>query len=318
MARVCKSNPLIRRKGAIRGIYNEYLRDKSTSCSLSTISIYKDLGERIYIPQLTELTQDELSAVTADDLRCIIDEYSQEHNQGGVDFIWRHLKSFVNWYWNEYDIDSKCPTLKVRLKKYTVKPIAGITAEEIQLMIKTAKQHSNFPERDIAMIMILSDTGIRRRSLLELKMQDVDIKNAEIITHEKDQRYHIHSFGSATTKAVKAYLNCLEDVKPTDPFWLKMDGVALSTYGAKEVLRRLCSEAGIRMHHFHDFRRFYALELYNSTHDIYMVSRALNHKDIEVTKRYLNIDDLQNAEDVRLHSPMDRKLHQTGTKVVRR
>ena len=317
MARVCKSNPLIRRKGAIRCIYNEFLSVKSTLCAKPTVAIYRDLGERIYIPKLTQLTQDELSAVTADDLRYIIEDYSAEHNQGGVDFIWRHLKSFINWYWDEYDVDSKCPTLKVRIRKQAVKPMAGITAEEIQLMIKSAKAHSNFPERDIALIMILSDTGIRRRSLLELKMGDVNTKDAEIITHEKDQRFHIHSFGSATNKAVKAYLNCLEDIKPSDPFWLKMDGVALTTYGAKEVLRRLCTQAGIPVHHFHDFRRFYALELYNSTHDIYMVSRALNHKDIEVTKRYLNIDELQNAENVRLHSPMDKKLHQTGVKVRR-
>ena len=210
-----------------------------------------------------------------------------------------------------------CPTKKVKIKKPATKPIPGITHEEIEAMIKTAKAHSVFPERDIAMIMILSDTGIRRRSLLELKMSDVNTKDAELITHEKDQRFHIHSFGSATTKAINAYLNCLEDVKPTDPFWLRMDGVALTTYGAKEVLRRLCSEAGIPMHHFHDFRRFYALELYRSCRDIYLVSRALDHKDIEVTKRYLSIDDLENADAVRSYSPMDKRLKQTGVKIHR-
>lgn len=317
MARVHRSNPLIRKKGAIRGIYAEFLRDKDSSCAKSTLSIYKGLGDRIFIPRLTELTDDELSEVSSADLRTIIDEYAEDHNRGGVDFIWRHLKSFINWYWDEYDLDSKCPTAKVHIKKQAGKPIAGITHEEIQAMIKSAKAHSNFPERDIAMIMILSDTGIRRKSLLELKMEDVNTKDAEIVTFEKDQRFHVHSFGSATNRAIKAYLNCLDDIQPTDPFWLKMDGVALTTYGAKEVLRRLCSEAGIRMHHFHDFRRFYALELYKSTHDIYMVSRALNHKDIEVTKRYIAIDDLQNAENVRHHSPMDKKLKQTGVNVRR-
>lgn len=317
MARVHRSNPLIRRKGEIRGIYGEFLRVKNSLCAKSTISIYKDLGDRIYIPQLTELTNDDLSTVTASDLRVIVEDYAADHNQGGVDFVWRHLKTFINWYWDEYDLPTACPTKKVKIKKPAVKPIPGITHDEIQAMIKSAKAHSVFPERDIAMIMILSDTGIRRRSLLELKMGDVDTRSAELITHEKDQRFHIHSFGSATTKAINAYLNCLEDVKPTDPFWLKMDGVALSTYGAKEILRRLCQESGIPMHHFHDFRRFYALELYKSTRDIYMVSRALDHKNIEVTKRYLNVDDLENAEAVRSYSPMDKHLKQTGVSVRR-
>ena len=85
----------------------------------------------------------------------------------------------------------------------------------------------------------------------------------------------------------------------------------------REVLRRLCSEAGIEMHHFHDFRRFYGLELYKSTHDIYLVSRALDHKDIGVTKRYIALDDLEDMEAVRAYSPMDRRSHQTGAKVKR-
>lgn len=317
MARVTRSNPLIRKKGEVRGIYNEFLQAKNSQCAKPTISIYRYMGEHFYIPMLTELTGDDLSQVTADDLRYMVDTYAYAHNQGGQDFYWRHLKPFINWYWREYDLETSCPTGKIHYKKPAVKPIAGITHEEIQKMIKTAKARSVFPERDIAMLMILSDTGIRRRSLLELKMSDVDLRNMELVTHEKDQRYHIHGFGSATAKAITAYLNCLEDVKPTDPFWLKMDGVALSEYGAKEILRRLCSESGIEMHHFHDFRRFYALELYNSCHDIYMVSRALNHKDVEVTKRYLNIDDRDNAEAIRSYSPMDKRLKQTGVKVSR-
>lgn len=317
MARVRRSNPLIRKSGEIRGIYSEFLRIKNSQCTQSTTKIYKDLGDRFYIPKLTELTGDDLSALTANDLRVIVEDYASEHNQGGADFFWRHLKPFVRWYWSEYELPTACPADRVQFRKAPVKPIPGITQDEIQTLIKSAKAHSVFPERDIAMIMILADTGIRRRSLLELKMSDVDTRSGELVTHEKDQKFHIHGFGSATTKAIKAYLNCLEDVKPTDPFWLRMDGVALTTYGAKEILRRLCSESGIPMHHFHDFRRFYAKELYKSTHDIYMVSRALNHKDVEVTKRYLSIDDIENAEAIKIHSPMDKTLHQTGVRIQR-
>ena len=317
MARVLKSNPLIRKKSVISGIYGEFLREKNSLCAKSSINIYKRLGDKFYIPQLTKLTNDNMEGVTANVLRTMIDDYGAEHNDGGVDFYWRHLKAFINWYWQEYEPEKANPTSRVHIKSVPVKPIDGITGEEIDKLLKAAKEHSQFPERDIAMIMVLSDTGIRRRSLLELKMGDVDLKTGEIITHEKDQRFHIHSFGSATAKALRKYFSCLEDIKPSDPLWLKMDGVALTVYGAKEILRRLCTESGIKVHHFHDFRRYYALELYKSTRDIYMVSRALEHKDIEVTKRYLAIEDRENADAVRLHSPMDRMTRQTGVRVNR-
>ena len=79
----------------------------------------------------------------------------------------------------------------------------------------------------------------------------------------------------------------------------------------KQSLRLLCKKAGIPLHLFHDFRRFFGLELYKSTHDIYFVSRALDHKDIEVTKRYLAIDKMEDAEAIRAMSPMDNKRQAT-------
>ena len=94
-----------------------------------------------------------------------------------------------------------------------------------------------------------------------------------------------------------------------------MDGTALTWKGMREVLRRLCAEAKIPVHHFHDFRRFYGLELYKATGDIYLVSRALDHKDIGVTKRYIRIDEIEDKETARLYSPMDLKTQQTGVKV---
>ena len=76
--------------------------------------------------------------------------------------------------------------------------------------------------------------------------------------------------------------------------------------GVREILRRLQHDSE-NSHEFHAFRRFYGLSLYNETHDIYFVSRMLDHSNIEVTKRYLDIkqeDDLAKASKL---SPMDKK-----------
>lgn len=40
-------------------------------------------------------------------------------------------------------------------------------------------------------------------------------------------------------------------------------------------------------------------------------------KGVEVTKRYLAIDDRESAEALRVYSPMDKKYGQTGVKVNR-
>ena len=317
MARVVRFNPLTQKRVSCTDTYSIFLRSNKSGWSASTYKIYRDVGKRHIIPRLAEVTGDDMSNITCFNLQRILDEYADTHKNGGTDFLFRHLRTFINWYWDEYEIQGKNPMLKVKCKKVSNPPKEGITQEEIDILLETARTRSNFPERDIAMLMVLCDTGIRKGSLEGMRMKDVDVNHCEMVVFEKDQQYHIKPFGTATAKAIRKYLNCLVDVKPEDPFWLQMDGRALTKSGMREVLVRLCHEAGIGLHYFHDFRRFYGKTLYDSTHDIFMVSRALDHKDIYVTKRYIAIDDRENAETMRTYSPMDRRLKQTGVKVKR-
>ena len=322
MATVKKSNSMTARKSAVQKtavakIYGDFLRAKKAESAPETLRIYRELGDRLFIPELSKLTDDDLFSLNANHLRQLIDCYSQDHSTGGIAFVHRHLKHFVNWFWKEYEIDRMNPMMKVSVKKSKTKPLTGIDWAKINLLIETAKKHGVFPERDIAMLMILADTGIRKSSLTGLKMGDVDLEHCQLKVWEKDQDFHVKSFGNATAKAIQKYLDCLSDIKPTDAFWIKMDGTALTAFGAKEVLRRLCDQAGIEPQSFHDFRRFYALELYKATRDVFFVSRALDHKSVEVTKRYLALDVADDLEEARAVSPMDRALHQTGIKVNR-
>ena len=321
MAKIIRNNTLCGEKSRVRvsvsDIYENFLRVKKSECSASTHKIYRDMGRRIIVPKLTELTDDDINAVDADMIRTILDEYALTHEDGGVTFLYRHIKCFLNWYWDEYEIPTRNPISKVKVKTTGTKPKEGITQEEVDKLLETAKKESVFPERDVAIIMLLCDTGIRRSSISNIKMQDVDLNKSELLVFEKDQRYHTKVFGASTCKALKRYMRCLTDYKPEDPFWLQLDGTALSQDGMREVLRRLCKQAGIGQHFFHDFRRYYGKTLYESTHDIYLVSRALDHKDIYVTKRYIAIDDRENAEALRSCSPMDKKFRQTGVNVQR-
>lgn len=314
MAKFIRSATLSTPKSGLMFYYSAFLRSKNLSCAESSIKIYKNIGDKLLIPFLNNLGINRFEDVTPDHLRSIIEKYAAGHNKGGVDFIHRHIKAFFRWYWMEYDIPGRCPIDAVRIKRSRPEPKEGITRDEVEKILKACKE-TNFPERDTAMIMLLCDTGIRLSSLVGLKMKDVDPIHERITTWEKDQRYHYHAYGAACAKAIRKYLACVQDARPEDPFWLQTDGTGLSAAGARSRLARLCKYAGIVAHGFHDFRRFYAMELYRTTHDIYFVSRMLDHKDVEVTKRYLAIDLIEDAEDARRISPMDR--NRTGITVRR-
>ena len=80
---------------------------------------------------------DEITAVV---LRASINDYAENHNNDEKLFFYRHLKAFINWHWNDNDIDTANPLTKIKgIKKASTPPKPGITREEVDKLLKAAK-----------------------------------------------------------------------------------------------------------------------------------------------------------------------------------
>lgn len=300
----------------IRDAYSSFLISRKSRCSEATISIYTE--KRIHIEEgFSEIGVGTMNEITAPAIRNVISNYQETHSVNGAWKLFTVMRTFLLWYWQENDLE-KCPISKVgKIKKPSAIPKHGITREEVDKLLAAVKQSSRFPERDTCLILLLADTGLRKKSIQSIRMKDINHTNNTVYVFEKDQNYHTKSFGQTTAKAIRKYLACLEDVAPDDPFFLNQDGSEMTENSMRMMLERMADVAGIPHHLFHDFRRFYGLELYRQTHDIYFVSRMLDHKDVEVTKRYLAIDDIEDAERMFRVSPMDRGKGTTSVRINR-
>ena len=306
MIKVNRNNPRFSSKTDIVEAYDLFVKSREADCAKATIDIYKFQRKQIAIPlsEQTEFIED----VTPDMIRSLLTSFGQTHNEGGTFRLYSSIRAFFHWFWEEYDLEIKNPIKKVTCKKPSIKPIPGISREEINKMLRTVEQTSQFPERDRVFISLLADTGIRKSSICNLKFRDVDVEKCNILVYEKDQNYHTKPFGRETQRAIRKYLRCLSGIKPDDPFWVNRTGRTFTASGIEQMMERTADAAGIPRYSFHAYRRFYGLELYRTTHDIYFVSRALDHKDVEVTKRYLAITDAEDAEAIRALSPMDNNI----------
>ena len=147
MAKIVRPEPLISEKIRISDAYELFLGSRKTQCTNKTYKIYHDFGHRHIIPSLVSLTDGFMEDVNAVVLRASINDYADDHGDGGRWFYYRHLKVFINWYWCEYDIETPNPMDKIKIKKNSTPPKQGITREDIDLLLKAAK-NSVFPERD--------------------------------------------------------------------------------------------------------------------------------------------------------------------------
>lgn len=283
--------------------YDLFVQSRKVFCSTATVGIYEFQKKAI----ITGIKCETIEDTTPNNIRAFLAEYRQTHNDGGTFRLYSSIRAFYHWYWSEYDIELKNPIDKVKCKKPTATPIPGITRAEIDKLLSAVKRKSKFPERDTAIILILADTGLRKSSVCNLRFKDVDVEACSLFVFEKDRQYHTKPFGIATQRAVRRYFRCFENICTTEPLWRNLDGSTVLPDGIRQILQRMEDEAGLPHYQFHAFRRFYGLSLYQKTHDIFFVSRALDHKNVEVTKRYLAIDDLEDANAIRSMSPMDRR-----------
>lgn len=267
-----------------------YLFHKTNGHSQETLRYYEYHLGRI-AEWLEGINITDISEITVQVLRDYFTQYQKGHTRNGANVQYRAVKAYLRWVWDEYDLEYKNPIEKIRVAADPVVPIKGVDPADIEKLFESAKR-SDYPERDCALLAVLLDTGIRKSSFINIRKEDVNTVNGTIyIRHCKNHKPMTVYLGKTARKHIRNYLKTIPFVPSDDYFWVTEYGDPLSMNGMREVLRRMCNRAGIPEYSAHDFRRYFALQSYRNGADIYAVSELLGHSGIEVTKRYLAIND---------------------------
>ena len=284
-----------------------YISLRTNERSKYTIHFYQDKLSK-WINWCEEEDIIYLSELKPNIIREFLAQYRENHTVGGAHSYYRAIRAYLNWVWNEYDIEAKNPISKVKCSNRQVEPIPGVQAEDVDKLFSAAKQ-GKMPLRDCAILAILLDTGIRRSSLHAIQKQDVDVISGCIyIRHSKNKKPTTVYLGNVARKHVRKYMRSLPSYLPDDStIWFNQDGTPLTINSFGLIINRITKRAGVESYSLHDFRRYFALESYRNGADIFAVSALLDHSGIEVTRRYLAIDEDDKRAIHNKISPLDRK-----------
>ncbi len=134
------------------------------------------------------------------------------------------------------------------------------------------------------LVILLVNTGLRRREAIRLTAADIDFKKRLLhIVHTKSKRVRIIPLNETAFRM-------LEETGPE--LFSRLDMEMASRYFGKLVKR-----AGMTYFRLHSLRHTFATNLISRGVDIYSVSRLLGHSDIRTTMIYAksNTDLLQTA-----------------------
>jgi site-specific recombinase XerD len=224
--------------------------------------------------------------VTTDDLRIYLARYQSECNVSKVtiDNVRRIMSSFYSWLEDEDHI-IKSPVR--RIKKVRVSKVVKevYSDEEMEIMRDDCENI-----RDLAMIDILSSTGMRVGELVNLDISDMDFENRECIVLGKGDKERKVYFDARTKVHLQLYLNERKDDQSALFVTLHHPFERLMISGVEIRLRELGQKLNIHKVHPHKFRRTLATKAIDKGMPIEQVQHLLGHQKIDTTLEYAMVN----------------------------
>ncbi len=224
--------------------------------------------------------------VTTDEIRDYLTGYSRDGHAGKttVDNIRRVISSFFSWL-EEEDYIYKSPVRRIK-KIRTSRVLKPVYSDEALEELRDCCESL----RDLAMIDLLTSTGIRVGELVKLDKRDIDFVARECVVHGKGDKERRVYFDARAKTHLLAYLEHRSDDEPALFVSLHSPHKRLQISGVEARLRKLGEDAGVKGVHPHKFRRTLATKAIDKGMPIEQVQVLLGHSKIDTTLCYAMVD----------------------------
>lgn len=173
---------------------------------------------------------------------------------------YRGIKAFFDWLVDDGELKAS-PMARVKPPHVPEHAPVMPTDDELRRLLK-ACEGSGFEERrDLALLRLFMDTGLRLSEAAYLTMDDVDLDNKVVRVLGKFSRVRVVPFGRKTAAALDRYVR--ERARhphggdSADRFWIGRQG-PLKDDAVDQIIRRRARQAGLSGTHAHLFRHGFA------------------------------------------------------------
>ncbi|NLC32564.1 MAG: tyrosine-type recombinase/integrase [Clostridiales bacterium] len=223
------------------------------------------------------------------------------------------IRSYFEYLFRNEIIAANVAT-RITLPKRHEKPILYLEPEEVQKLIDTVKHGEGLSDRqqkylsitkqrDIAILMLFLGTGIRVSELIGIDIDDLDLNDNAFVVTRKGGNQVILYYPDTVKSVLEEYLLARKQVAclPGHEFalFLSLQRRRMTARAVENMVKKYALIATPLKKRIspHKLRSTFGTTLYQETGDIYLVSDALGHSDVNTTKRhYASIKDSKRRE----------------------
>lgn len=225
---------------------------------------------------------------------------SDSYKQG----IWCALNSFLGFMYNRKFIPENFMSSISKPKNRDLQRINEkrilLTKDDFNLILKSvengvgsnkAKAHQKkIKDRDMLIMLLFMQTGMRKTALSEINIEDIDINKKEILVIDKGNKRHVYYLTDNIIKYLKLWLNQRDKILDgivSDALFISDHKKRLSNNAIYNLVEKYCEDALGERISPHKIRSGFCSILYNETNDAEFVRRAVGHSNISTTQRYI-------------------------------
>ncbi len=212
------------------------------------------------------------------------------------------------------------PIRRVRLPKtprYVVKPLQE---DEVHKLLAAVDPRTLAGSRDLAIVLLLLDTGMRLGELAGLTVADGEsaLRDGMLKVFGKGARERFVPVGATAQNALRRYLQLHRPDGYPQSLFLGSSRRPLSDEGIRQVVRRVAGRAGVNGVHPHRLRHTSAITFLRAGGDVFVLQRILGHSTLAMTRNYVTLADADIKAAHLRASPADRLFSARGRGKERR
>lgn len=194
----------------------------------------------------------------------------------------------------------------IDMPKIEEKPVIYLQKDEVSDVLQGAetgdaltKTQNRFADkqhfRDIAILTLLLNTGIRISEMIGIDLNDIDWKNKRIRVFRKGRKEQFVYMNEQVIEALQDYIDYEREPgleEDANALFISRKHRRLSVRAAERLVKKYtASTVPLKQITPHKLRSTFATNLYEETGDIYLTSEALGHSSLETVKKYTNLSD---------------------------
>lgn len=185
------------------------------------------------------------ASVRRDHLEAFMVDRMERYRPASVSVYFRALQQFWRWAAEEGEVPTS-PMARMHSPIVPEEPPPVLIDEQIGRLIRTCDGRDFASRRDLALLRLLLDSGLRRSEVAGLRLQDVDLVHGTVMVMGKFRRPRMVPFGHKTAQAMDRYLRvrAMHPLAFRGELWIGRLG-PMRDSGVYQVVKRRGREAGL-------------------------------------------------------------------------